>query len=129
MKCKIDTGTFQNDISSFKSKDDVFTLLIHLGYLAYDRRIESVYIPNQEVREEFVRAVRNGNSPELIKIMQDSDELMEATLAMDEERVAQLIEKVHNANSAPVFYNDEQALRAVIQLSYEDFFWSALIMM
>lgn len=39
---------------------------------------------------------------------------MEATLAMDEERVAQLIEKVHNANSAPVFYNDEQALRAVI---------------
>lgn len=118
MNCKIDTGTFQNDISSFKSKDDVFTLLIHLGYLAYDRRIESVYIPNQEVREEFVRAVRNGNSPELIKIMQDSDELMEATLAMDEERVAQLIEKVHNANSAPVFYNDEQALRAVIQLAY-----------
>lgn len=118
MNCKIDTGTFQNDMTSFGSRDDVLTLLVHLGYLAYDEETESVYIPNQEVREEFVRAVRNGNSPELIKIMQDSDELMEATLAMDEERVAQLIEKVHNANSAPVFYNDEQALRAVIQLAY-----------
>lgn len=118
MDCKIDTGTFQNDMTSFGSRDDVLTLLVHLGYLAYDEETESVYIPNQEVREEFVRAVRNGNSPELIKIMQDSDELMEATLAMDEERVAQLIEKVHNANSASVFYNDEQALRAVIQLAY-----------
>lgn len=94
MNCKIDIGTFQNDMTSFESRDDVLTLLVHLGYLAYDEKTESVYIPNEEVREEFVRAVRNGNSPELIKMMQDSNELLEATLAMDEERVAQLIEKV-----------------------------------
>ena len=62
----IDTGTFQNDMTSFKSKDDILTLLVHLGYLAYDEFSESVYIPNEEVRGEFIRAVKNGRRTELI---------------------------------------------------------------
>lgn len=32
---KVRTTTFQNDMVSFKNKDDVLTLLIHLGYLAF----------------------------------------------------------------------------------------------
>ncbi len=56
----IDTGTFQNDITTMKSKDDVMTLLVHLGYLAFDSKKSTVYIPNKEVRQEFVRAVKNG---------------------------------------------------------------------
>ena len=62
----IDIGTFQNDMTSFKSKDDILTLLVHLGYLAYDEFSESVYIPNEEVRGEFIRAVKNGRRTELI---------------------------------------------------------------
>ena len=38
-------------------KDDVLTLLIHLGYLAYDFEDKCVYIPNNEVRGEYVNAV------------------------------------------------------------------------
>ena len=30
---KINTGTFSNDMTTFASKDDVLTLLVHLGYL------------------------------------------------------------------------------------------------
>lgn len=56
---EIDTGTFQNDMTTFKSKDDVLTLLVHLGYLAYEEGSRSVFIPNEEVREEFVRALRS----------------------------------------------------------------------
>ena len=52
-RCKINTRTFQNDMLSIKSKDDVLTLLIHLGYLAYDSGRREVYIPNQEVADEF----------------------------------------------------------------------------
>ena len=55
--CKINTRTFQNDLSNIKSKDDVLTLLIHLGYLAYDEKEKEVYIPNQEVADEFKNAV------------------------------------------------------------------------
>lgn len=62
---KIDTGSFQNDMTSFRSKDDVLTLLVHLGYLAYDETTNSVYIPNEEVRGEFIRAIKNGHRPEL----------------------------------------------------------------
>lgn len=57
---RIDVATFQNDMKTIKSKDDVLTLLVHLGYLAYDIDERSVYIPNEEVREEFVRAVTTG---------------------------------------------------------------------
>ena len=35
-KCKIDAGTFQNDMTSLRGKDDVLTLLVQLGYLAYN---------------------------------------------------------------------------------------------
>lgn len=61
-KCRIDTGTFQNDMTSFKSRDDVLTLLVHLGYLAYDETTTSVFIPNEEVRGEFIRSVKNGEN-------------------------------------------------------------------
>lgn len=36
---KVRTTTFQNDMVSFKNKDDVLTLLIHLGYLAFNQKI------------------------------------------------------------------------------------------
>ena len=59
-RCRINTRTFQNDISSIKSKDDILTLLVHLGYLAYDSVEKEVYIPNQEVADEFKNAVENS---------------------------------------------------------------------
>lgn len=55
-RCPIDTGTFQNDMTSLLGRDDVLTLLVHLGYLAYDDDSGEVYIPNEEVRQEFIRA-------------------------------------------------------------------------
>lgn len=67
-KCKIDTGTFQNDMTNIKSRDDVFTLLVHLGYLAYDGQEKAVYIPNKEIRLEFLRAIRKGKHQELKEI-------------------------------------------------------------
>ena len=56
-RVKIDAGTFQNDMTNIQKKDDVLTLLIHLGYLAYDAEEEQAYIPNEEVKKEFIRAV------------------------------------------------------------------------
>ena len=105
-------------MTSFKSKDDVLTLLVHLGYLAYDEAAQSVFIPNEEVRGEFIRAVRNGNRPELVKAIQMSDQLIDATIRMDADEVARLIEEAHSANTSPDFYNNEQSLRSVIELAY-----------
>lgn len=117
-KCKIDTKTFQNDMTSINSRDDVFTLFVHLGYLAYDMKSKSVFIPNEEVRSEFIRAVKEGRRPELAKAVKISDDLLNATIKMDEDRVAQIIETMHMAETSPKNYNNEQALRYVIIMAY-----------
>jgi hypothetical protein len=117
-RCHIDIETFQNDMTTITCKDDVLTLLIHLGYLAYDVDKEAAYIPNEEVRREFVRAVKNGRHKEVARLVQNSDRLLKATLAMDTETVGKAIEEVHCVGTAPLFYNDEQALRSVIRFAY-----------
>lgn len=86
-KVRIMTGLFQNDMTNIKSKDDVLTLMVHLGYLAYDSKEKAVFIPNEEVREEFVLAVTKGRHTELAKLIQNSDRLLEQTLSMDERAV------------------------------------------
>ncbi len=115
---RIDTKTFQNDMVTIKTRDDVLTLLVHLGYLAYNGEERSVYIPNKEVREEFLRTTRNSSRPELANLIQESDKLIEATLRMDGEEVAKRIEMAHQYYANAKFYNNEQALRMVIMLAY-----------
>jgi hypothetical protein len=116
--CPVKTMSFQNDMTSIECKDDVLTLLVHLGYLAYDADKKSVYIPNEEIRQEFLCAVETGKHKEVAKLIQDSDRLLRATLRMDSETVAAAIEEAHSAGTAPLFYNDEQALRSVIRFAY-----------
>ncbi|MBD5393079.1 MAG: AAA family ATPase [Lachnospiraceae bacterium] len=116
--CSVDVGTFQNDMTNIQCKDDVLTLLVHLGYLAYNANDKTVFIPNEEVRQEFVRAVMKGKHKEVAKLIRTSDKLLEETLNMNNEAVAAAIEEAHSAGTAPLFYNNEQALRSVIKFAY-----------
>lgn len=116
--CEVDTGSFQNDMTSMKSRDDVLTLLIHLGYLSYNEDRKCVTIPNIEIREEFLRAIKNGNRTELMKAIQRSDAILAATWESDGAYVAELVDEIHNEDTASVFYNNEQALRSVIKMAY-----------
>ena len=58
--------SFKNDMVSFVNKDDVLTLLIHLGYLAYNQQTQMAYIPNEEIRREFLTAVTSNRWNELL---------------------------------------------------------------
>ncbi len=117
-RCSIDVESFQNDITSFHSADDVITLLIHMGYLAYDSRTKEVFIPNEEVRSAFFRAVKNDGWDEVVKAVSASEALLKATLAMDEKTVAQMIQEVHMQNTSSIVYNNEISLSSVIALAY-----------
>ncbi len=57
----VDISCFQNDLITFSSRDDILTLLIHLGYLGYDEDTLDVFIPNREVLELFRKSARNGD--------------------------------------------------------------------
>lgn len=58
---RVDTATFKNDPSNIQNRDDVLTYLIHLGYLGYDEDKETAFVPNEEIRQELITAVKNIN--------------------------------------------------------------------
>ncbi|WP_285824349.1 AAA family ATPase [Schaedlerella arabinosiphila] len=117
-RIRIDTGTFENDMVHFASRDDVLTVLIHLGYLAYEAEQGEVYIPNEEVRSAFVRAVKKNKWDKVIQAIEASDMLLKATWSQDEQAVARAVEKVHMDHTSILQYNDENALSCVISLAY-----------
>ena len=97
-KAEVDTHFFQNDMVTFECKDDVLTLLIHLGYLAYDQDEQVAFIPNEEVRQEFISATKHDKWSELNKFEMQSDSLLRATLDLDADAVASGIEKIQLSN-------------------------------
>ncbi len=116
---EVDVNTFQNDMVSFQNKDDVITLLIHLGYLAYKSGPhKSAYIPNEEIRQEFLAATKNKKWNELIDFQSESKKLLEATLDRDGKRVAEEIEKIHTMFISTIAYNDENSLSSVLTIAY-----------
>jgi len=114
----VDTNGFANDLATFQNQDDVLTLLIHLGYLAYDEKTGSVHIPNEEIRLSFARAVREVKRDDTIQRIRESEQLIYDTVHKNADAVACQIQKIHAEETAILYYNDEQALRSVIKLAY-----------
>jgi hypothetical protein len=79
-RCSVDPTGFQNDMSIIKSKDDVLTVLIHLGYLAYDWSANECYVPNREVEGELVRAIMDTDWHHVISSIESSRALLQAVL-------------------------------------------------
>ena len=117
-KEKIDTTTFSNDMVTFATKDDVLTLLVHLGYLTYNAETKEIWIPNDEVMEQFISTVKVMGWGSVVTALETSEKLLQATLSGDEQTVAELIEQAHQANASILKYNDENALSCVISLAY-----------
>lgn len=115
---QIDTTTFSNDMVTLETKDDVLTLLVHLGYLTYDFYTKEVSIPNYEISEQFASTIKVMGWSEISDSLKLSDELLKATLNCDEEKVAELIDKAHSENTSILQYNNENSLSCVISLAY-----------
>ena len=114
----IDPEGFANDLTTFNGKDDVLTLLVHLGYLAYDYSKSTVRIPNEEIRREFQKAIRKVKHTATLKRLEESEQLFADTIEGNEEAVAAQIEKIHTEETTPLHYNKEDSLRSVIKLAY-----------
>ena len=112
------TKTYQNDMVTFRNKDDVITALIHLGYLAYDQIHQTAFVPNEEIRSEFLDVVEENRWDEFIGFQQESVNLLEATLDMDGETVAEEIEKIHEEYASAIQYNNENSLSSVLTIGY-----------
>ena len=117
-RCRVDPTMFGNDMSAVRSKDDVLTVLIHLGYLSYDWRKDECYIPNREVAGEMVNAVKENNWKPVVDALQRSEQLLRATLDGDEEAVSRGVDAAHDENTSILSYNDENSLACVLSIAY-----------
>ncbi len=115
---KVSITGFANDLTTFRGRDDVLTLMIHLGYLAYDSENQTVRIPNEEIKLEFQKAVREVKHEATMKRLEESDQLFLDTIHEKADAVAAQIEKIHLEETAPLHYNKEDSLRSVIKLAY-----------
>lgn len=115
---KVDVSCFQNDTLHFTCKDDILTYLIHLGYLGYEQDTQRAFIPNEEIRQELTGAVRRKVWNEMLYFQKESEEILDATLNMDEEAVALGIEKIHMEYASAIQYHDENSLSSVLTIAY-----------
>ncbi len=115
---RVNTRSFQNDMRNFNTKDDVLTLLIHLGYLGYDSNEKEAFIPNKEIIEEFENAMSVGGWPNVMNVLKASEKLLEDTLRGDAESVAKELDKAHSEVASILTYNDENSLGCAIGLAY-----------
>ena len=98
-------------------RDDVLALLIHLGYLGYDQSKGEVFIPNKEIHDVFETSTQAPEWSSTMRALRNSQRLLEAVWAGDEETVAELLEEAHD-RSGNRTYNSEAALSYAVQLAF-----------
>ena len=116
-RIEINTGTFSNDMTSFQGRDDILTLLVHLGYLSYHWPDKTVTIPNKEVSQEYINAISTMNWSEVIRSVENSQKLLKALWEMDADTVAEGIDRAHREISI-LQYNDENSLSCTINPAF-----------
>lgn len=112
----VNTGSFTNDMTTFRTENDVLTLLIHLGYLAYDYDNQTVKIPNNEIRQEYVNSVSTSDWGEVSKALKNSADTLKAIWEKRPNQVAEAVTQAHFETSH-LQYNDENALSYTVSLA------------
>ena len=117
----VDVSTFSNDMVTFHSKDDVLTLLIHLGYLAIKGSTNLgviVHIPNEEIKLEFKTCVKNNNRyAGVYDLIKNTDVLLNDIWSLNSEAVAKIFDEAHQDHTSILTYNNGNSLANVIAIS------------
>ena len=117
----VDVSTFSNDMVTFHSKDDVLTLLIHLGYLAIKGSTTLgviVHIPNEEIKLEFKTCVKNNNRyAGVYDLIKNTDMLLNDIWSLNSDAVAKIFDEAHQDHTSILTYNNENSLANVIAIS------------
>ena len=101
------------------SKDDVFTALIHLGYLGYNYSEQTCFIPNYELMKEWINVLEDTPDYEgVAELIRESKRLLEATWKGDEEIVAEAVARAHAEACSIQKYNSEGSFQSALHLAY-----------
>ncbi len=117
--CRVTPDKFQNDMVSINSKDDAMTLLVHLGYLAYNSSTGKAKIPNGEIAAEFAIAVEDKKYwGEIANALEKSEDLLDAVMEGNSDFVAHQLSLVHSDSSSILTYNNENSLACAVTIAF-----------
>ena len=129
-KVVFDCGNFQNDMVTIENKNDIFSLLVCLGYLGCsniegdNNNFKIAYVPNKEIKQALVSIIRTQEWYERMETIKRSENLLKAILELDGTTVGQLIQDVHNSPAVILLdYNDEESLTYCVMTGL---LWSTL---
>lgn len=115
----VDVSSFKNDLSEIGTKDEVFTALIHLGYLGYRSDRGTAFIPNYEIKSAFKTVLSDSKAwGNISRLISSCDDLLKATIAGNEKQVAEMLELSHETYTSVQRYNDENSLSCAITMAY-----------
>ena len=121
-------ANFQNDMVTIKDKNDVFSLLVCLGYLGCSETKSQfrkvAYVPNTEIKAVLMDIVREQNWYERMETIKRSENLLKAIIELDGTTVATIIQELHNSSAISLLdYNDEESLTYCVMTGL---LWSTL---
>ncbi|MCI9035003.1 MAG: AAA family ATPase [Lachnospiraceae bacterium] len=131
-KIPLNTHGCKNDMHTFANKDQVITTLVHLGYIAYDSQTQEAYIPNKEVQKVFedyatygyvaygyaaYGYAAYGYPDRFTKFAGYAQEALISIEHEDAERVAEILQIMHNEFVSSIRYHDENSLCCVIMIA------------
>ena len=118
-RVKVNVTSYMNTMTDFVTKDDVFTYLIHVGYLAYDHMSKTCRIPNLEVRNEWNNAIEAMPDYSVTdEIIKASEELYNQTINKNADAVAKALDRTHIHVTSNRSYNNEDGLASAIYLAF-----------
>ena len=110
---------YNNNVEHFATKDEIFTYLIHLGYLAFDPIKQTCHIPNGEIRSAWLNIMSDAKGFEPIqRMLENGRQLIVATENGDAEAVVQALDDSHADISSPITYNRESSMQSAILMAY-----------
>ncbi len=117
-KVPVNVSYFSNDLTKINSTDAALTVLIHLGYLAYDEENKSCYIPNYEIRLEFEKALKELKWNETYDPISNSKRLYEETVKGNTAFIDETLDRNHKEFASMYNKNKEDVLSLVVHISY-----------
>jgi hypothetical protein len=113
-RIQFDCESFQNDMTTLEYKDQIFSLLVCLGYLGCTVEgefLRTAYVPNREIRSVLTSIVRRQPWYNAMPVIRRSEKLFQAIRSLDAETTAEIVGGIHNSPYVSVIgYNKEEAL-------------------
>lgn len=115
-KVAMSLDDFSADLHKIETREDIYSVMIIYGFLSYYNGY--LNIPNKEIMKKFQKVLKDRSMGYIAELAQNSNIMLEATLAGDTKKMEEILEFVHDTEIPILQYNDENSLSCIVNLIY-----------